>query len=576
MSIKWCPQCNVPIIGEICEICNDKGQYFAKDIKPIFDEERKLFQKLLNVNIPSFSFRYRNRIIVDGLTFLTFKIDWQRNKLMLIKPPRNMKQEEVDAFEKKIKLMIKANKATLRKKEKMAINTIKTLSEKFSDIVVLFGGGKDSAVTAILAKQAIKKVPLLFIDTTLEFPETYYFVKEFSNFYRFPLIKDGCGQYYSANQNFFKLCERLGHPSIYYRWCCHIFKEQPVRQYLSEYQHSQVLFSSCIRRTESRRRIKYSFLETGKKITGQIIVQPILNWRDIDIWLYTLWKGIKINRLYELGHNRVGCWPCPGTSPIIDFLRKITHPNLWRKFEKVLCSYASRNGRSNEWIRKGLWRLRKPIRKKLLIQPLYVKDEGGYLSFTYKLPYEKPLPERFKVLGKLKKNKNSFIVESNDIKVQGRVSKKIVTLRIRCVKTKYVENKNSLEKILSRALNCVKCGACTSSCPKGALQISNHSFKISGICDSCRICLKAGCIMDDSERLTIVKVNPFILNPCEEGFPMNHLIFPTEKMGKFFAKKMYEKGINVEIHEKGKIVCIEADVPKWKIEKLVMNQLSCF
>ena len=94
MSIKWCPQCNILIIGENCEICNNKGQYCARDIKPIFDEERKLFQKLLNVNIPSFSFRYRNRIIVDGLTFLTFKIDWQRNKLMLIKPPRNMKQEE--------------------------------------------------------------------------------------------------------------------------------------------------------------------------------------------------------------------------------------------------------------------------------------------------------------------------------------------------------------------------------------------------------------------------------------------------------------------------------------------------
>jgi phosphoadenosine phosphosulfate reductase len=573
MSVRWCAQCDVPLLAEICENCGEEGQPCAKDLKPIFYEEKKYFEEFLGENIPAFAFRYRNRIITEGQPFLIFKIDSKSQKFVLTRRLK-VKQHEIVGLRDKVRCMLKANRSVLRQKEKNAIEQIKKFSEKFSQVVVLFGGGKDSAVTAILAKKALGRVPLLFIDTTLEFPETYRFVKKFSRSHGFNLLKDRCGEFYRAKQEFFKLCRRLGPPSIYCRWCCHIFKEQPVRRFLSDNGgDNDIVFLTGIRKSESRRRGNYSSLESGRRITGQVLAQPIIYWKDADIWFYIIWKNIEINDLYKLGHSRVGCWPCPCTSPIMDLFRRITHPNLWDKFEGILLDYTKENRRSVEWVKRGLWRLRRPKRKKILIEPLKVIENDQKLLFNYRIPYRESLLERLKILGKIEKSEKSFIVDSGVFRINGWFRGNQVELTIECFKFGYVNAKRWLEKILSRSLNCIGCGACAGSCPKGAIRIIKGNFRIFNSCDGCKTCLKNSCAIDDSERLFALKLDPFLMSPCKEKLQMNHVVFANGEIGKITAEKLRAKGVKVEVHEKGKIICVNVDFPRWKIERMVTAEL---
>lgn len=576
-KIKWCNSCNVPIAGEACDICGSDGQYCAKDLKPIFTKERKLYEKLLGIRLPPFAFRYRNRIIVEGKTFITFKIDTINNRLIpLYRAP--IKSINNESIKKGIERTIKANLNLLKEREQTAIDFIRSAVKNYSQAIALFGGGKDSAATAILAGKAIGNISLLFIDTTLEFPETYNFVKRFSRLYNFPLIRDDNGRFYKAEQNFFSLCERIGPPSIYCRWCCHIFKEQPVRYFISDHlsDYDDIVFLTGIRKGESRRRGNFSYIESGKRITGQTLVQPINQWSDFEVWLYTFWRSININDLYKSGHARVGCWPCPCTPPLMDFIRKITHPHLWNRFEKILYKYAEENCRFETWIRGGLWRLRRPNRQKVLIYPIDITENGvGEISFKYIFPLKKTFFEFFKIVGSIEVNNNCFVVRTRrNFELKGQIIGANIELIVTCSKLNYVNVKSFIEKILFRSVNCIGCGSCSSSCPRGALKIVNGKLAVLKSCDKCGLCLKNSCAIEDSENYFMIRLDPFSLVPCEKGLPMNHIIFADKQLGTIIANKLKEKGVNTEIHEEGKVVCVDANFPKSEIALMIKSSIK--
>jgi len=539
----------------------------------MFDKERKLLEKLLATSIPPFSFRYRNRIIVGGKTYLTFRIDAQNERLIFLRGPSDEKQE-YDLDKNMMERAIKANQDVLKEKETIAIEFIRKVHEKSSQSVILFGGGKDSAVTAILAKMAIGDVPLLFIDTTLEFPETYKFVEKFSRIHGFELLKSEDEKFYGAKHDFFQLCKRLGPPSIYCRWCCHIFKEQPVRHFLNDWDNVDVNFLTGIRKLESRRRGNYFPVESGKRVTGQTLVQPIIDWKDIEVWLYIFWKRIEINELYEMGHARVGCWPCPCTPPFMDLMRRLTHHYLWTKFEKILLEYARENYRSEDWVKKSLWRLRRPKRRKSIIDPIMIKDDDEEILFTYKLPFRDSFPERFKVIGDLEVNNRSFAVKSDSIEIKGKVQEGCIELKVKCNKASYTNSKRQIEKLLSRTLDCIGCGACTSSCPQGALRVIDKVVVVSEKCNKCGMCLKAPCVIEDSEELFVVKMDPFIVSPCEKGLKMNHILFPNEKLGKSVAKKLRSRQVNIELHDSGRVLCLDVNFPRRLLERIVTSEIK--
>jgi phosphoadenosine phosphosulfate reductase len=47
------------------------------------------------------------------------------------------------------------------------------------------------------------------------------------------------------------------------------------------------------------------------QLKGKRVVNPIVDWKDADIWGYARSENICLNPLYQCGFNRVGCIGCP-------------------------------------------------------------------------------------------------------------------------------------------------------------------------------------------------------------------------------------------------------------------------
>ena len=46
-------------------------------------------------------------------------------------------------------------------------------------------------------------------------------------------------------------------------------------------------------------------------LKGKRICNPIVDWRDSDVWEYIRSERLEINPLYDMGYKRVGCVGCP-------------------------------------------------------------------------------------------------------------------------------------------------------------------------------------------------------------------------------------------------------------------------
>lgn len=128
IEIYWCRQCGTPVIQVanqvdkgICPICGKKTKYLAKDLRPVFPEERLLLEILLNKNINEFIkssvWAVNNRYYIDGKSlsisgemFRMADTDAIAIRESLEKYKGNNSYEY---FEKHIETFIKANRGRL-------------------------------------------------------------------------------------------------------------------------------------------------------------------------------------------------------------------------------------------------------------------------------------------------------------------------------------------------------------------------------------------------------------------------------------------------------------------------------
>lgn len=501
--VYWCHSCNVPLISNKCDLCKIEGKLCSNDLKPVFLPERELFLSQLSeksvssYQLPFNLFRYRNRIIANGEFLFTFKVNANGLKLNLKK---QLEQISFIKDEKLIEKMIDANKRMLRRKELQTIRFIKKTAKLHRDkkILVSFSGGKDSAVTSYLVYKALGQVKLVFSNTSIEFPETVKFVKDFARTMNFKLIE------LKPPRNFFDLCEKLGPPSRMMRWCCFTQKSGPINEYyatLSKY----VLSFDGIRRMESRSREKFERIRKNTKIIKQYSAYPIFEWTDFELWLYILWRKIPINPLYFYGFNRIGCWVCPNNGKFDDFLLRQIHPELYEKWKKWLVNYARKNRKTLSWVHKGEWKQRKTKYKKFevcTIQSTCPVNNKFIIALNgHKVTEE--LLEFFKVFGKREKKLlcNETLVQfaNSDVILSAIIGGNILKVKVNNVK-KLKRKLFEIIKQLEKALNCVGCGACMGSCPFGAIKVKHGKFKIDETrCIQCLTCvtskyLKQSCV----------------------------------------------------------------------------------
>ncbi|MDG6243958.1 MAG: phosphoadenosine phosphosulfate reductase family protein [Methanolobus sp.] len=246
---------------------------------------------------------------------------------------------------------VKANELYMNEFVERSHKFIKNVSSSVDrPVTVSFSGGKDSLAVLHLVSECLDDYDLLFADTGIEFPETVKNVHDVAEFYGKPLKMISCGN------AFWDSVDSFGPPSVEVRWCCKVCKLGPITQIINDNYENGCLTFIGQRKYESGTRAKSERVWKNPWVSNQVAAAPIQNWTAMHVWLYIFKKQLMFNPLYGEGFDRIGCWLCPSSS-MADFVRlKETHPEMEKKLDDYLLSYAERMGLSEQWVKHGFWR----------------------------------------------------------------------------------------------------------------------------------------------------------------------------------------------------------------------------
>lgn len=194
--------------------------------------------------------------------------------------------------------------------------------------VVGYSGGKDSDVLVSLFRRAGVKFFVMHNHTTLDAPETVYYVRR--KFAEWTAAGIPCKIYY-PRQSFWSLCrERKILPSRIARFCCEELKERDIPELKFATHSFGVRKAESVRRASHRDSIelrnnkdysdiqRFHFDNTDEVRQTDMcyrknyfIVNPLAYWSDAYLWNYIRSEHIEINPLYSQGFKRIGCIGCP-------------------------------------------------------------------------------------------------------------------------------------------------------------------------------------------------------------------------------------------------------------------------
>jgi phosphoadenosine phosphosulfate reductase len=192
---------------------------------------------------------------------------------------------------------LKALVETLNFKEKVerSLRLIKEAYKKYGDgLVVANSLGKDSVAVWDLAKRVSPKIKGFIVTTRFKPQETIKFMNEIVTHY--PELK--------VYKNDTAIPDKLYETEP--DFCCEILKVEPVKRAVSEMKVK--CWVTGLRCTEGRTRTDYKEVEERDK--GLIKLNPILIWKEREVWQYLALYGVKVNPLYGEGYRSLGCAPC--------------------------------------------------------------------------------------------------------------------------------------------------------------------------------------------------------------------------------------------------------------------------
>ncbi|MFO7958933.1 MAG: phosphoadenylyl-sulfate reductase [Candidatus Brocadiia bacterium] len=161
-------------------------------------------------------------------------------------------------------------------------------------LVVANSLGKDSCVVWDLAKRVSADIPGFIVTTRFKPAETKRFMRETVREY--PELR--------IYSNDAALPEDL-HEFDPDR-CCEVLKVEPTRRAIEDMEVS--CWVTGLRCTEGRTRT--DFEEVEQRDPGLTKLNPILIWKEREVWQYLAVRGVRVNPLYEEGYRSLGCEPC--------------------------------------------------------------------------------------------------------------------------------------------------------------------------------------------------------------------------------------------------------------------------
>lgn len=200
---------------------------------------------------------------------------------------------------------------------------------------VAFSGGKDSVVVYDLCKKSGCKCDYHYNITGIDPPELYYFIRDnFQDVER-----------HRPETTIWKLIvKKMMPPTRKVRYCCDYLKEKGG-------ENRRVV--TGVRKSESSKRSKRKYVEECFKNKHKIYVNPIIDWKDHDVWEYIHKNNIKYCHLYNEGFKRLGCIGCPMAGPDGQKKEFARWPSYEKKYRTAFAAAAAaRNLKacSNEWI----------------------------------------------------------------------------------------------------------------------------------------------------------------------------------------------------------------------------------
>jgi phosphoadenosine phosphosulfate reductase len=201
----------------------------------------------------------------------------------------------VSLLENQDDLKVLVDSLNFAQKVERSLELIREAYEKYGDgLVVANSLGKDSVAVWHLAKRVNPKIRGFVVTTRYKPEETKKFMRE--EVERYPELR--------------VFDNKVEIPDQLYKTdpdkCCDILKVQPTRWAIDEMKVA--CWVTGLRCTEGRTRTDYKEVEERDK--GLIKLNPILIWKEREVWQYLALHQVPVNPLYKEGYRSLGCEPC--------------------------------------------------------------------------------------------------------------------------------------------------------------------------------------------------------------------------------------------------------------------------